>query len=179
MAVTQIHHVAYRCNDAQETSDFYMKILGLNFVMAISEDRVPSTGEADPYMHIFFDTGHGSSIAFFELPNAPPMGKDPNTPDWVQHFAMEVDSEAELMTMKARLEAHGTAVVGPTDHGFIKSIYFHDPNGHRLELTVRTAPPGLMTRLGTLAPEMLAEWTRTKKTVGHTAFLHKKDAGKN
>lgn len=175
MAVTQIHHVAYRCNDAQETTDFYTKILGLKFVMAISEDRVPSTGEPHPYMHIFFDTGHGSCIAFFELPDSPAMGKDPNTPGWVQHFAMQVESEAELLAMKQRLEDHGIGVVGPTDHNFIKSIYFFDPNGHRLELTARTDEPGLLDKLEAMAPDMLEEWNRGKKTVRQAAFLHEKE----
>ena len=41
--------------------------------------------------------------------------------------------------MKARLEANGVSVVGITDHGFVKSIYFFDPNGIRLEFTAETA----------------------------------------
>ena len=41
--------------------------------------------------------------------------------------------------MKARLEANGVEVVGVTDHGFVKSIYFFDPNGIRLEFTAETA----------------------------------------
>ena len=44
--------------------------------------------------------------------------------------------------MKARLEANGINVVGVTDHGFVKSIYFFDPNGIRLEFTAETVEPG-------------------------------------
>ena len=54
MAVQQLHHVAYRCNDAKQTADFYIDILGLKYYAAVSEDTVPSTGEKCPYMHIFF-----------------------------------------------------------------------------------------------------------------------------
>jgi lactoylglutathione lyase len=43
-------------------------------------------------MHLFMDAGGGNILAFFELPNAPEMGRDPNTPDWVQHIALEVDT---------------------------------------------------------------------------------------
>ena len=45
-------------------------------------------------MHMFLDAGNGNILAFFELPNPPAMGRDHNTPDWVQHIAFKVDSEA-------------------------------------------------------------------------------------
>ena len=79
MNIQQIHHVAYRCKDAKETVDFYTRYLNMDFILAISEDRVPSTKEPDPYMHVFLDAGSGNILAFFELPNSPEMGKDPNT----------------------------------------------------------------------------------------------------
>ena len=88
MNIKKIHHVAYRCRDAKETVEFYTKHLNMGFVLAISEDKVPSTKEPDPYMHVFLDAGAGNILAFFELPNSPEMGKDPNTPDWVQHIAL-------------------------------------------------------------------------------------------
>ena len=55
-----IHHVAYRCRDAKETVEFYRDVLGMDFMLAIAEDEVPSTGEPDPYMHIFMDAGGGN-----------------------------------------------------------------------------------------------------------------------
>ncbi|MCV6626890.1 MAG: VOC family protein, partial [Cellvibrionaceae bacterium] len=162
MNIKQIHHVAYRCKDAKETVAFYRDYLNMDFILAISEDHVPSTKEPDPYMHLFMDAGNGNILAFFEIPNSPPMGKDPNTPDWVQHIAFELGSEEELMQAKAELEAKGLDVVGPTDHEIIKSIYFFDPNGHRLELTVRTDKPGQIEELNRIAPEMLEDWSKTK-----------------
>ncbi len=179
MTIQRIHHVAYRCVDAQETVDFYTNVLGMDYIMAISEDRVPSTGEPDPYMHIFFDAGQGSCLAFFELPNSPPMGKDPNTPEWVQHIAFQVPDEETLLSYKARVESHGLDVVGVTDHGIFKSIYFFDPSGHRLELATPISPPEKAAELARLAPEMLAEWNRSKKTVRHAAWLHEREFGKS
>jgi catechol 2,3-dioxygenase-like lactoylglutathione lyase family enzyme len=90
MVIEKIHHVAYRCADAAETVRFYKSVLDMNLIGAIAEDRVPSTKAPDPYMHIFLDAGAGNILAFFELPNSPPMGRDPNTPDWVQHIALQV-----------------------------------------------------------------------------------------
>ncbi|MCP8686653.1 VOC family protein [Marinobacterium sedimentorum] len=172
MNIKQIHHVAYRCRDAKETVEFYQHYLNMDFILAISEDKVPSTREPDPYMHLFMDAGNGNILAFFELPNSPEMGSDPNTPAWVQHIAFELESEEALLDAKAELEAKGLEVVGPTNHEIIKSIYFFDPNGHRLELTVRTDKPGQIDRLHALAPEMLEAWSKTKKAVDHAAWLH-------
>src|SRR5690606_34048665 len=90
--IRKIHHVAYRCLDSKETVEWYRKHLDMEFVLAIAEDHVPSTHAADPYMHLFMDARGGNVLAFFELPNSPQMGRDPNTPDWVQHIALEVDS---------------------------------------------------------------------------------------
>ena len=172
MAVQQLHHVAYRCNDAKQTADFYIDILGLKYYAAVSEDTVPSTGEKCPYMHIFFAMADGSCVAFFEVPESPPAIKDTNTPEWVQHLALVVEDEEELLEKKAKLEAVGVDVIGPTDHGFCKSIYFFDPNGHRLELTVRTETPEMMERLSSSSAEMLEEWTKTKTVQKQAAWIH-------
>jgi catechol 2,3-dioxygenase-like lactoylglutathione lyase family enzyme len=132
------HHVAYRCKDAKETVEFYQNVLGMDFQLAIAEDHVPSTGAYDPYMHIFMDAGNGNVLAFFELPQQPDMDRDQNTPKWVQHIAIKVDSLEALNSAKASIESHGIDVIGPTNHGIFKSIYFFDPNGHRLELAANT-----------------------------------------
>lgn len=168
----QIHHVAYRCKDAKETVEFYQNMLNMDFLVAIAEDQVPSTKEPDPYMHLFLDAGQGNILAFFELPNSPEMSRDPNTPEWTQHIAFQIESEEALLSAKAELEAKGLDVLGPTNHGVIKSIYFFDPNGHRLELTCLTGTPVQMDELKRVAPLMLEEWSRTKKAPKHAAWLH-------
>src|SRR5262245_32590035 len=123
MALRGIHHVAYRCKDAKETVEFYRDVLGMNYSIAFAEDHVPSTGAYDPYMHVFLDAGNGNVLAFFELPQQTAMGRDENTPQWVQHIAFKVDTIDDLMTGKAKAEAKGLDVLGPTDHGIFKSIY--------------------------------------------------------
>ena len=96
----RIHHVAYRCRDARETVAFYQRVLNMDFVLAIAENEVPSTKEPDPYMHVFLDAGCGSILAFFEIPNSPEMGRDENTPKWVQHIAFEVKDMETLLEAK-------------------------------------------------------------------------------
>jgi len=173
---TRIHHVAYRCKDAKETVEFYQNLLDMDFMLAIAEDRVPSTQEPDPYMHVFLDAGMGNVLAFFELPNSPPMGRDGNTPEWVQHIAFEVESLDALMATKERVEQAGLDVVGPVNHGIFESIYFFDPNGHRIELAANTGSADDLRRLKEVAPDMLEEWSRTKKAPQHAAWLHERPA---
>ena len=175
MPIRKVHHVAYRCIDAKETVEWYRKHLGMDFVLAIAEDEVPSTKEPDPYMHVFLDAGQGNVLAFFELPTRPPMDRDRNTPAWVQHLALEVASVDELLETKASLEAAGIEVVGPTDHTIFQSIYFFDPNGHRIELAADTATPQMTKQLDEVKWAMLEEWSRTKKAPRHAAWMHEKE----
>lgn len=176
MTLKRIHHVAYRCNDAKETVEFYQRVLEMDFMLAIAENRVPSTKAPDPYMHVFLDAGMGNVLAFFELPNSPPMDRDQNTPEWVQHIAFEVESLDVLMATKEKAEQAGLDVVGPVNHGIFKSIYFFDPNGHRLELAANTGTDDDLKRLKDVAPDMLEEWSRTKKAPRHAAWLHERAA---
>jgi glyoxylase I family protein len=160
----RLHHVAYRCLNAADTVDFYTNVIGLKFAHAIAQDRVPSTQEFSPHLHIFFELGDGSYLAFFELAGAAPPRKDPNTPDWVQHLALEVADEAALLEGKRRIVERGIEVIGPTDHGFCKSIYFFEPSGHRMEMTARTEAPGDLDHFAEVAPAILAVWEDRRRS---------------
>lgn len=172
MGITKIHHVAYRCHDAKETVEWYQKYLGMDFILAIAENEVPSTKEPDPYMHVFLDAGQGNVLAFFELPNSPPMGRDDHTPKWVQHIAFQVETIEEQAAIQARVEADGIEVVGPTDHRLFRSIYFFDPNGHRLEVAVPTSTKAMDQALDRVKWDMLNQWAKTKRAPGHARWLH-------
>ena len=171
----RIHHVAYRCIDAKKTADWYKEMLNMDLTVSISEDKVPSTGEPDPYMHIFLDAGMGNVLAFFELTGQKEMGRDTNTPVWVQHIALEVEDISALEHAKEFLENKGLDVLGITDHGIFKSIYFFDPNGHRIELTANVCTEAQIQELKRIAPEMLEEWAVTKKPPRQAAWLHDKE----
>ena len=168
-----IHHAAYRCKDAKETVDWYETVLGMEYTTAFAEDTVPSTGEPDPYMHVFLDAGNGNILAFFELPTKPDMGRDENTPQWVQHMAFRVADLNALLAAKDHIEEQGVAVIGPTHHGIFKSIYFFDPNGHRIELAADIGTDDQYAELRRVAVPMLDEWSETKKAPRHADWLHK------
>lgn len=174
--IHQLHHVAYRAKDAEETRRFYEDILGLPLYHIIQSDYVPSTGEYCPYTHFFFRLQDGSFIAFFDLGDDVAGEPSPNTPKWVNHIAFRVDSVDELKRMKERLEAHGVHVLGVTDHHIFHSIYFFDPNGIRLELSAQLADEFQMLQESRTAHARLAEWTARKEQWRRDRAAGKSDA---
>jgi glyoxylase I family protein len=163
VAINGLHHYAYRCRDAEETRHFYEDLLGLPLFHIIQSDIVPSTGEFCPYTHIFFRMTDGSCIAFFDLGDDEAALPSANTPAWVNHIALRVNTVSELEAMKARLQAAGIEVLGVTDHHIFNSIYFFDPNGIRLELTAQLASEMEMMEEGKTAHARLAQWTARKQ----------------
>ena len=161
MEVRQMHHIAYRCSDAAETADFYEKMLDLKLAHVLVQDRVPSTRQYDPHCHLFFELADRSYLAFFDVASETEVAQTTN-PDWAQHIAMELAGVDELEAALERLRAAGVDVLGPVDHGFIRSIYFYDPSGHRLELTCRTHRSGDLDRYRQQAHAVLDEWTASK-----------------
>ena len=129
-----LHHNAYRCRDSEETRKFYEDFLGLPLVssLAIGETK---TGRDTDVLHTFFQMDDGSCLAFFEAPDQPFEFKEQQ--DFDLHIALEVDAEA-LQEMFEKGKAEGIDTRGVTDHGFVHSIYFRDPNGYVIELTAKT-----------------------------------------
>lgn len=167
--IQKLFHYAHPCRDAEETRQFYEDVLGLPLVNCMTADVVPSTGDEKPYAHLFFEMGDGSYVAFFDLGDNELPAPSPNTPSWVQHLALEVDTPEEVETMRARLEAADVETLGIVDHEFIKSIYFFDPNGLRLEITARTEEPGYREQAAAAAHAALEQWTLKKAAAAPTA----------
>src|SRR5713101_9513386 len=127
-----LHHNAYRCRDSEETRTFYEDFLGLRLVSAFEIDK----GNG---LHTFFEMDDSSCLAFFEVPGRPFDFKRQNDLDL--HIALGVENDVfDRMLEKGRSD--GIEVRGPVDHGFVRSIYFRDPNGYVIELTgPRTSIP--------------------------------------
>jgi catechol 2,3-dioxygenase-like lactoylglutathione lyase family enzyme len=137
-SATSVNHIAMPTNNTAETYRFYTEVLGFRFLSAVREERVPSTGEETPFLHTFFAMADGSCIAFFDVAGAQYAGRDDGVPKWIRHIAMNVDTYDELLSWKAWLEKQGVQTIGVIDHeGIWESIYFFDPNGVRLELTMQ------------------------------------------
>jgi len=136
-----LHHNAYRCRDSGETRAFYEDFLGLRLACTL-EINETMTGRETRTLHTFYEMADGSYLAFFE---APDMAFDfKRQHDYDLHIALEVD-EKELAPMMAKGKARGIETRGVSDHGFIHSIYFRDPNGYVIELTAKTPAHGEAT----------------------------------
>ena len=146
--VRGLHHFAYKCANAEETRAFYEDVMGFPLVHVIEEHDVPTTtGDVVSFLHIFFRMADGRYVAFFDLGDERITAKDPDTPQFTNHLA------------KARLDAAGLEVVGPMDHdGFVRSIYFWDPNGVRLELTYTIADAAAQRASEESAHAQLRRW---------------------
>ena len=161
-----LHHNAYRCRDSEETRRFYEDFLGLKLVHTL-EIKETKSGRKTETLHTFYRLDDGSCLAFFEAPDMPFEFKKQH--DYDLHIALEVD-EKTLHAMFAKGKVAGVETRGISDHGFIHSIYFRDPNGYVIELTTKL--PGhdrAMDPTTNGAKEKLARWTSNKSS-GLRAF---------
>lgn len=155
-----LHHNAYRCRDSEETRRFYEGFLGLPLAGTLEIGETKS-GRKTNTLHTFYRMGDGSYLAFFE---APDMSFDfRHQHDYDLHIALEVD-RAELESKFAEGKRRGIETRGVSDHGFIDSIYFRDPNGYVIELTVkRPNHDEAMDPARNGAREKLDRWTAAKR----------------
>jgi catechol 2,3-dioxygenase-like lactoylglutathione lyase family enzyme len=159
--IRKLHHNAYRCRDSEQTRQFYEDFLGLPLVEAF-EIRQTKTGRETRVLHSFYQLDDGSCLAFFEAPDMPFEFKDQH--DFDLHIALEVDPPA-LHQMLAKGREQGIETRGISDHGFIDSIYFRDPNGYVIELCAkRENHDDAMDPAKNGAREKLRRWTATKAT---------------
>jgi catechol 2,3-dioxygenase-like lactoylglutathione lyase family enzyme len=154
-----LHHNAYRCRDSEETRKFYEDFLGLPLAGTLWL-KTTKSGRRTDTLHTFYRLDDGSYLAFFEAPDMPFEFK--NQHDFDLHIALEVD-RAVLEPMMAKGRAAGIETRGISDHHFIDSIYFRDPNGYVIELTAkRENHDEAMNPALNGAREKLDAWQRAK-----------------
>jgi catechol 2,3-dioxygenase-like lactoylglutathione lyase family enzyme len=154
-----LHHNAYRCRDSEETRRFYEGFLGLPLAGTL-EIKESKSGRKTQTLHTFYEMDNGSYLAFFEAPDMPFEFKAQH--DYDLHIALEVE-RAAIEPMLARGKAQGIETRGVSDHGFIHSIYFRDPNGYVIELTAKTERHDqAMDSKSNGAREKLARWQAAK-----------------
>jgi catechol 2,3-dioxygenase-like lactoylglutathione lyase family enzyme len=153
-AISNLHHAAYRCRDSEQTRVFYEDFLGLPLSNALAIGETKS-GRSANVLHTFFEMADGSCLAFFEEPDEPFDFKAQR--DFDLHIALEVSKET-LLTLLEKGKAEGIETRGISDHGFIESIYFRDPNGYVIELAAKK--PGSPDAAD--AHAILADWQAGK-----------------
>ena len=154
-----LHHNAYRCRDSEETRQFYEGFLGLPLAGAL-EIKTTKSGRATATLHTFYALDDGSYLAFLEAPDRPFEFKPQH--DFDLHIALEVSPD-DLHRMFAKGRAAGIETRGISDHDFIDSIYFRDPNGYVIELTAKRAHHDqAMDPATNRAREILDAWQAAK-----------------
>lgn len=158
--IRKLHHSAFRCRDSELTRRFYEDFLGLPLAGTL-QIRETKSGRPTDTLHTFYRLGDGSFIAFFEAPDLPFEFKPQH--DFDLHLALEVDA-VTLQAMLAKGRAEGIETRGVSDHGFIESAYFRDPNGYVVELcTKRAGHDAAMDPAHNGARKALDRWTATRE----------------
>lgn len=141
-----VHHLAICTRDIKKQIEFFTEVVGAELEALYWMHGVKNT------FHGFLKLSDASSIAFVQGPEVseiqPVKGLShaashgsPVAPGTVQHIALNVDSETELLAIRDRVRAHGYWIMGPLDHGFCKSIYMEAPEGIMLEFSTSEGKP--------------------------------------
>ncbi|AXK85247.1 Catechol 2,3-dioxygenase [Nocardia farcinica] len=150
--VRGVDHVAYPTFDPAATVAFYRDVLGFPVVHSICAAGWGPDKHPD-FIHFFFDIGNDDRLAFFYYFGLTPFDGGPQgdaysrfgpeVPIWFirsRHLAIHVDSEADLLEYRSRLDNSAWPVEMQIQHETIESIYTHDPNGYMIEITRALRP---------------------------------------
>jgi len=157
--IRALHHMSFRCFDAEETRKFYEDFLGLEFCAALPT-TVDLAGKQIEALQILFRLSNGNFFSFYDVPDDVRPDMYEGVGPFDSHFAMKVSSEAEWEIWTARLKKAGIEYIGPMDHDFVRSVYFPDPNGVWLEITYQVpAHEQILAREKSHAAEAMHGWT--------------------
>lgn len=134
------HHLAIATRDVKATHEFYTRAMGF----ALAKVEVARVGKRGFAKHLFYDTGNGEMIAFWDFHDAglrddwsPAISDGLGLPHWANHVAFAAQDLADLEARRRRWLEHGYDVM-EVDHGWCSSIYTNDPNGILVEFCTTT-----------------------------------------
>ena len=136
----KLGHVVLKVRDAQKSKEFYIRVLGL---------KVANDAQDRGAVFLSFGTQH-HDLALFQLATG-------EAPDLAQpglhHTAWQLGSFEELQAAYRELGKLGIPVESTIEHNVTRSIYFHDPDGNRVELYCDTFADGGFEAMRTLGPK--------------------------
>ncbi len=133
-----VHHLALVTADMDATVRFWHGVL---------DARLVTTLATPAFRHYFFEVAPGNTIAFFEYTGqeldsfAKPAGVPYEKASQFDHLSLHLADEEGLLRLRDRLKDHDCEVTDVIDHGFLRSIYFSDPNGIAMEASWWTTDP--------------------------------------
>jgi catechol 2,3-dioxygenase-like lactoylglutathione lyase family enzyme len=140
-----IHHIALSTANIKNQIAFFSDVLGMELVALFPMHGVPGG------LHGFLEGSEHCLISFVQLPANATIeieygkthagnGASPCAPGTLQHLALNVDSDDELLGLRDRIRSRGINVIGPIDHGMCRSIYFGGPEALTLEIATSSKP---------------------------------------
>lgn len=137
LRITGLHHITLISSDMERTVGFYRDLLGMRLVKE-------GTNEDDPgARHFHFgdaDGRPGTIVSCFEYPRMPAGKAGAGS---THHFALAVESEAELHGWRGYLTSRGVPCSDILDRTYFRSLYLRDPDGHVVEIATRGPGFGL------------------------------------
>jgi len=141
--VRGVHHIAFSTADMKGQIEFFSDVLGMPLVAIFPMHGVPGG------IHCFLEGSEDCLMSFVQLPANAELeieygkthagnGALPSAPGTLQHLALVVDDEEELLAMRDRIRSRGINILGPIDHGMCSSMYFAGPEGLTLEIATST-----------------------------------------
>ena len=138
-----LHHLALSTGDIKTQIAFFSDVLGMELMALYWMHGAEKT------VHGFLKLNDKCAVAFVQTPDNktiervigvthPGTALASSAPGTLQHLALNVDTELDLLNMRDRIRSRGINVVGPMDHGFCKSIYFAGPEDLSLEISTYT-----------------------------------------
>ena len=117
----KLGHVVLKVRDVQKSKEFYTRALGLKVAYDQKE-----------WGAVFLSVGEQHhDLALFQLASGEaPAATQPG----LHHMAWQLGSFEELQAAHRELGEMGIKVEATIAHNVTRSIYFHDPDGNRVEL---------------------------------------------
>jgi catechol 2,3-dioxygenase-like lactoylglutathione lyase family enzyme len=128
LRIAGIHHITLLCADVERSLAFYRNLLGMRLVkQTVNEDDRRAR-------HFFFGDEEGRPGTLITCLEYPDLDEGTVGRGSTHHFALAVESEAELAAWRDYLVSRGISVTDVLDRTLFKSIYLRDPDGHIVEI---------------------------------------------
>jgi glyoxylase I family protein len=132
LRIAGIHHITLLVSDVERSLAFYRNVLGMRLVKQTVNDDDQSA------RHLIFGDEEGRPGTLVTCLEYPDLDEGTVGRGSTHHFALAVESEAELEAWREYLSSRGVAATEVLDRGDFRSIYVRDPDGHILELATTT-----------------------------------------
>jgi catechol 2,3-dioxygenase-like lactoylglutathione lyase family enzyme len=126
ISISSFHHVAMTVRDGAKSAQWYQHVFGFELVQKFTRTWLVGRGSCN--------------LGLTELPNGHPV-EELDTKIAIQHIAFHVQP-GDFASAVQGLRDLGIPFEGPDETGVAgPSVFFHDPDGHELEITAYQGKP--------------------------------------